>query len=334
MTKGTETLISVRNLEKSFVSRAGWGSESLRLRAVDGVDFDVAAGETLGLVGESGCGKSTVGKLVLRLIEPNAGSMKLSGQDVLQMTGPDLKAFRRQCQIVFQDPFSSLNPRLSIGQIIAEPLFVQGLGTPATRRARALELLERVGLRTEHAKRYAHEFSGGQRQRVAIARALATNPKFIVCDEAVSALDVSVQAQILALLDELQKSLSVSYLFISHNLAVVRQISHRISVMYLGKIVETAQAQPLFEAPSHPYTQALLSAVPRVDLTGRRERIVLRSDPPSPLTPPSGCRFHTRCIHARPVCSNVEPLLREVAPGHAAACHFAGELGPATPGRA
>ena len=324
-TPAASPLLSVRDLTKYFpIKRGIFGRVHGNVRAVDGVSFDVAEGETLALVGESGCGKSTTGRAILRLIEPTSGSVRYAGQDVLSLGAGDLRALRRQMQIVFQDPFSSLNPRMSIGAIVREGLTIHGLAEGAEADARVKQLLEEVGLRPEYASRYPHEFSGGQRQRVGIARALSVEPRFIVCDEPVSALDVSVQAQVVNLLQDLQRDRGLAYLFIAHDLAVVRQIAQRAAVMYLGRIVEAGPTEALLAAPRHPYTVALLSAVPEPDPSRRRSRIILTGDLPSPSNPPPGCPFHTRCFHpSRSVrCRTEVPMLRPVGTT-IAACHYA-----------
>jgi oligopeptide transport system ATP-binding protein len=311
-----DELVRVRGLVKHFPVA---GSDDV-VRAVDGVTFEIYKGETLGLVGESGCGKSTVGRCLLRLMEPTRGEVLFEDQDVLALSGKDLRALRREMQIIFQDPYASLNPRMKVAEIVGEPLLVHGVGEKRERRDRVAGLLAKVGLDPDYMNRYPHEFSGGQRQRIGIARALALQPKLIVADEPVSALDVSVQAQVVNLLADLQSEFKLTYLFISHGLAVVEHISDRVAVMYLGRIVEVATAAELYANPLHPYTRALLSAIPIPDPTRKRERIVLHGDVPTPINPPSGCRFHTRCPEAIPECSQIDPDLREVAPGHTVAC--------------
>ncbi len=309
-------LIEVRNLVKHFPIE---NSDDI-VRAVDGISFEIIGGETLGLVGESGCGKSTVGRCLLRLHEPTSGEVVFEGKEITHLPHSEMQALRREMQIIFQDPYASLNPRHSILSIVSEPLRVHGIGSRTEQKDRVADLLAKVGLDPKYMHRYPHEFSGGQRQRIGIARALALNPKLIICDEPVSALDVSVQAQVVNLLQDLQIEFGLTYLFISHGLAVVEHISNRVAVMYLGKIVEIADSMELYDNPLHPYTKALLSAIPVPDPKQKRERIVLRGDVPTPIDPPSGCRFRTRCPIAIDECAKVVPELREIVPGHFAAC--------------
>ena len=319
-----DVLLKVEGLRKLFPTRSGLFGHSATVHAVDGVSFWVREGETLGLVGESGCGKSTTGKLILRLLDPTAGQVTWRGKRIDQLSRGDMRPVRRELQAVFQDPYSSLNPRMRAQDIVAEPIRNYEALSAAVARARAAELFERVGLRPDQLVKYPYEFSGGQRQRLGIARALAVRPRLIVCDEPVSALDVSVQAQVINLLMDLQAELNLSYLFIAHDLAVVEHISHRVAVMYLGKIVEIAPKRTIFSAPQHPYTEALLEAVPVPDPTVRKQRRVLGGDVPSPIDPPSGCRFHTRCPYAEERCRRAEPPLNEVSPGQWVACHLRG----------
>lgn len=322
----SEPLLRVRDLRKWYPLRAGlFGRARSFVRAVDGVSFDVAAGETFALVGESGCGKTTVGRAILRLVEPSAGRVLFDGRDVLALRGAALRRLRRDMQIVFQDPYASLNPRMTVGAIVGEALEVHGIARGSELEDRVATVLRRVGLAPEHRRRYPHEFSGGQRQRIGIARALALEPRFLVCDEAVSALDVSIQAQILNLLAELQQELSLTYLFIAHDLAVVEHLADRVGVMYLGRLVESAPARELFADPRHPYTRALLAANPVPDPFAPEERAVLEGEVPSPIAPPSGCRFHPRCPLAFAPCPLREPELAAAGAGREAACHLVGE---------
>jgi oligopeptide/dipeptide ABC transporter ATP-binding protein len=322
-------LLDVQNLTKHFVAdRSLFGRPTAFIKAVDGVSFSVDAGKTLALVGESGCGKSTVSRLVLRLIEPDSGNVRFEGRDLLALDANQLRAFRRDAQIIFQDPYASLNPRMTVSQILTEPLALHDLVPASGRRERVDELLRLVGLEPRFARRYPHEFSGGQRQRIAIARALAVEPKLIICDEPVSALDVSIRSQILNLLRDLQDRLGLAYIFVSHDLAVVKHIADRVAVMNLGVIVETADVQALFASPRHPYSRALLSAIPVPKPRAKRSRMVLQGEMPSALKPPSGCRFHTRCPYVIERCRTEPPQLLSDATGHATACHRTAELPP------
>ncbi len=320
-----EPILKVKNLVKHFPIRGGLLQRVVdRVHAVDGVSFELQAGETLGVVGESGCGKSTTGRCILRLIEPTSGEVWFEGRNVTTAPRDELRALARDMQIIFQDPYASLNPRMTVGAIVGEALTIHKLApTRAAYDARIVDLLETVGLSADHMRRYPHEFSGGQRQRIGIARALAVSPKLVVCDEAVSALDVSIQAQVINLLEDLQQQFNLTYIFIAHDLSVVEHISDRVAVMYLGRIVEISPARELYVSPKHPYTQALLSAVPIPDPTVKRKRIVLQGDVPNPINPPAGCHFHPRCPRAEARCKVEAPLLRDMGPGRQAACHFA-----------
>jgi len=325
----SDTLLEVNNLVKHFPIKGGILRRTVAVvKAVDGVSFTLKRGETLGLVGESGCGKTTTGRTILRLEKATDGEVIFDGKDVLAASGSQLKALRRDMQIVFQDPYASLDPRMTIGESVAEGLTIHGIGSKAERIERVREVLAKVGMHPSHMERFPHEFSGGQRQRIGIARALVMNPKLIVCDEPVSALDVSIQSQVLNLLRNLQQEFGLTYLFIAHNLSVVEHISNRVGVMYLGKMVELADRMELFRRPLHPYTKALISAIPIPNPTIRRERIILQGDVPSPINPPKGCRFHPRCWMVRDICREVEPVFEEKAPGHWSACHFAYEVSP------
>ncbi|MHC0038276.1 ABC transporter ATP-binding protein [Pseudoneobacillus sp. C159] len=319
-----EVLLSVQNIKMHFPIKGGLLGRTVgHVKAVDGVSFDIFKGETLGLVGESGCGKSTTGRTLLRLLEATSGSVTFDDKDIYKLTSAELRAARREMQLIFQDPFSSLNPRLSVGETLDRVLKIHGLGTKVEREQRIKEILELVGLSAFHARRYPHEFSGGQRQRIGIARALVLNPKLIVLDEPVSALDVSIQSQVVNLLEDLQEQLGLTYLFVSHGLNIVRHISDRVGVMYLGKMVELADSDTLFEAPKHPYTQALISANPIANPRLRdKPKIILQGDVPSPINPPSGCYFHTRCPYAQPKCREVAPEFAKTGSGQYVACHF------------
>ena len=317
-------LLKVEHLSKEFPAESGMFAKRFSKRvvsAVNDISFEIYPGETFGLVGESGCGKSTTGRTIMRLTKPTAGKVFFQGKDVAEMSKHEIKDMRREMQFIFQDPYASLNPRMTIGEIVSEPMTIHGVGTKEERIERVRELLDVVGLNPEHINRYPHEFSGGQRQRVGIARAFALKPKLIICDEPVSALDVSIQSQIVNLLKDLGSEDNLAYLFISHGLSVVKYISDRIGVMYLGNIVELAESQEMFDHPTHPYTEALLSAIPTTDVDSNREMIPLEGDIPSPVHPPKGCKFHTRCRYCTEICKNVTPQFEEVEPGHFVACH-------------
>jgi len=322
------TLLKVDNLRKAFkVSANRPGAAKQSLKAVDGVSFEIKSGETLGLVGESGCGKSTTGKLLLRLIEPDSGTIQFDGRDVAGMGHRELTAIRRDMQMIFQDPYSSLNPRMRVGEIIGEPLVVHSLAKGRAIKEQVLKLMQKVGLAPEHYDRYPHEFSGGQRQRIGIARTLAVQPRLIVADEPVSALDLSIQAQIVNLLKDLQEEFGLTYLFISHDLGIIEHVCDRVAVMYLGRIVEIATAEQLYNQPCHPYTEALLNAVPIPDPQRVRKHQILSGEIPSPINPPTGCHFHPRCPYAQEICRKEYPALTDHAEGHQSACHFSGEVG-------
>ncbi|ETX01739.1 MAG: peptide ABC transporter substrate-binding protein [Candidatus Entotheonella factor] len=318
-----DALLEVQNLKKHFPIKGGVFSKTIgHVYAVDGISFTLQSGETLGLVGESGCGKSTTGRTILRLIEPTEGSVKFEGQEIVDLDKGNMRSLRREMQIIFQDPYASLNPRMTVGSIIGEPLEIHKIARGSEKEDQVASLLEKVGLRSEDMRKYPHEFSGGQRQRIGIARALGLNPKLIVCDEPVSALDVSIQAQVINLLEDLQEEFGLSYLFIAHNLNVVEHISNRVAVMYLGKIVELTTDTELYANPQHPYTEALLSAVPVPDPTVEKRRIILQGDVPSPINPPSGCHFHTRCPYKEKICEEEVPEFKDVGDGHWVACHL------------
>jgi len=323
-----EPLLEVRNLRKSFYVHPGpGGGKNLELRAVDGISFSLFKGETLGVVGESGCGKSTAGKLLLRLLEADGGEILFRGRDIRRLSPRAMRPLRREMQMIFQDPYSSLNPRMRIGDIVGEALKIHGLARSSAIKGEVVRLLSTVGLGEEYYHRYPHEFSGGQRQRIGIARALAVKPSLIIADEPVSALDLSIQAQVVNLLQDIQKDFGLTYLFIAHDLAVIEHISDRVAVMYLGRIVELADARELYRAPRHPYTEALLNAVPVPDPARRRERQLLKGEIPSPIDPPSGCHFHPRCPYAREICQREDPPLEDKGNGHLSACHFSSEVG-------
>lgn len=315
-------ILQAKGLVRRFVASRPLFGAATEIHAVNGVNLEIQEGETLAIVGESGCGKSTLARLLNRLIDPSDGAVIYDGGDIAALPADKLRALRREMQFIFQDPFSSLNPRMTVGALIEEPLRIHGIGNAAERRARVVSLLDKVGLRAEHADRYPHEFSGGQRQRIGIARALATSPKIVIGDEPVSALDVSIQAQVLNILEDLKDEFGLTLIIIAHDLAVIRHIADRVAVMYLGEIVELGDAAQVFEAPAHPYTEALLSAIPIPATGARKARIAIEGDPPNPIAPPSGCRFHTRCPHAQDICRNEHPSLRDVENGRQVACHL------------
>lgn len=326
--KKQDVLLEVKNLKKYFTISGGlFGGKTEYVKAVDDISFTINRGETLGLVGESGCGKSTTGRTLIRLYDVTGGEVIFDGAEIGQMNEHELKPYRKKIQMIFQDPYASLNSRMTVADIVGEPLDIHGLASGEERQKRIFDLLHTVGLSKDHASRYPHEFSGGQRQRIGIARALAVNPDFIICDEPISALDVSIQAQVVNMLEDLQNEYGLTYLFIAHDLSMVKHISDRIGVMYLGKLVEIADCNTLYEKPSHPYTQALLSAIPipDPDITKNSERIILEGDVPSPINPPSGCRFRTRCRYATKRCAEEEPLLKDIGKGHQVACHLMDE---------
>ena len=323
--ENAEVLLEIKNLKKYFdVSKGFLKKDKTYVQAVDDVSFKIHKGETLGLVGESGCGKSTTGRTIIRLYEPTDGSIVFKGEDITKLKPSEMKKYRKAIQMIFQDPYASLNSRMTVGDIIREPLDIHNIGTPESRKKIVEDLLDAVGLNPDHAARYPHEFSGGQRQRIGIARALAVEPEFIICDEPISALDVSIQAQVINMLEDLQRERGLTYLFIAHDLSMVKHISDRIGVMYLGKIVELTDADELYSNPKHPYTQALLSAIPIPDpeVAKKNQRILLEGDVPSPINPPSGCRFRTRCQYAMDICAAEEPVTRELSEGHYCACHL------------